>query len=286
MLPKISIVTPTYNSARYLEATIKSVVDQGYSNLEYIIVDGGSTDNTIEIIKKYDKYITWWISEPDNGMYDAINKGFEKSTGEIMAWLNSDDMYHPGALNIVSQIFSEIKVVDWIIGTPSLYNKSGECVKIFPNTRWSKSRFSVGDFKWIQQENVFWRRSLWEKVDTHIESSYKYAGDFELWCRFYKYSELCSVQTSLAGFRFHGDQLSLNNSSDYNNEVNDIFKLNESTFKKRFLLNLVWKIYTKCDGNRFFIIRNLKAIMLIVYNKMINYPPVIFYDFNKNKWIK
>ena len=98
--PKISIVTPNYNGVKYLEQTIVSVLNQNYPNLEYIIIDGGSTDGSVEIIKKYESKLSYWVSEPDMGLYHAIQKGFEKSTGEIMAWINSDDMYVKGSFSI------------------------------------------------------------------------------------------------------------------------------------------------------------------------------------------
>src|SRR5688500_3818909 len=98
MLPKISIITPTYNQGHFIEQTIQSVIEQDYPNLEYIIIDGGSTDDTLSVIKKYEKYISYWISEKDKGQSEAINKGFKKATGDVVNWLNSDDYYEPGVL--------------------------------------------------------------------------------------------------------------------------------------------------------------------------------------------
>src|SRR6266540_2247918 len=112
--PRISIITPSFNQGAFLEQAIRSVIVQNYPNLEYVIIDGGSTDNSIEIIKKYEKHLHYWISEKDNGQYDAINKGFAKSSGVIMGWLNSDDMYCPWALKTVSSIFSECPNIEWL----------------------------------------------------------------------------------------------------------------------------------------------------------------------------
>ena len=126
--PKISIVTPNYNMGAYLEETIKSVISQNYPNLEYFIIDGGSNDNSLEIIKKYERHLTYWISEKDNGMYHAIQKGFEKSTGEIMAWLNSDDMYHSNSLFIVAEIFDSFPQVEWLLGASTTFDEKGRTV--------------------------------------------------------------------------------------------------------------------------------------------------------------
>ena len=128
--PKITIVTPNYNCEKYLEKTILSVINQNYPNLEYIIIDGGSNDSSIEIIKKYENYLTYWISEPDNGMYEAIQKGFDKSTGEIMAWINSDDMYHKNSFFTVADIFSNFKQVSWLTGANTNYDEFDRTVYV------------------------------------------------------------------------------------------------------------------------------------------------------------
>jgi len=114
MKTKISIVTPTYNQAEYIEATILSVLNQRYPNLEYIIIDGGSTDGTVDIIKKYADQLTYWCSEPDGGQYAAINKGFAHATGDVMAWLNSDDLYMPYTLHAVGSIMDSLEEVKWL----------------------------------------------------------------------------------------------------------------------------------------------------------------------------
>src|SRR5712672_634542 len=114
MSPKISLVTPSFNQGSFLEETIRSVLDQNYPNLEYVVIDGGSTDGSVEIIKKYERRLTWWISAPDGGQYEAINKGFARTTGEIMAWLNADDKYLPWTLSVVGDLMSTLPQVEWL----------------------------------------------------------------------------------------------------------------------------------------------------------------------------
>lgn len=285
--PKISIITPCLNSANYLEETILSVLNQNYKNLEYIIIDGGSTDGTVDIIKKYEKHLAFWVSETDNGMYWAIQKGFNKSTGELMAWLNSDDKYHQGALKNVAQIFSEIEDIEWITGTPSLFNRDGSCVKVFPVTRWSKSRFWIGDYKWLQQEAVFWRRSLWERADSTLNLTFTLAADFELWCRFFQRANLYTVESIFSGFRLHGNQQSILNESDYNSEVNKIVKIlrpQGSQFIRYGFLKCFWQIKKSLAKLNFQVTNFMASVIMLAIDKLHKYPPIIYFDFGSNKW--
>jgi glycosyltransferase involved in cell wall biosynthesis len=199
--PKISIVTPSFNQGHFIEHTLKSVLDQNYPNLEYIVIDGKSTDNSIEIIKKYSDRLSYWVSEKDNGHGNAINKGFQSSTGEIMAWINSDDMYFPWTLRVVSEVFTLFPHVNWIVGLNSFIKNSSifRVEKIYKN----KYDFMLGDYKWIQQESVFWRRSLWEKAGGKLNEDYSLMIDGELWCRFFLFDKLYHLDTILAGYRAH-----------------------------------------------------------------------------------
>jgi glycosyltransferase involved in cell wall biosynthesis len=216
--PKISLVTPSFNQADFIEATIQSVLVQGYPNLEYIIIDGGSTDGSIEIIKKYEKHLHFWCSEPDAGQYDAINKGFAHSTGEIMAWLNSDDMYCPWALRTVASIMSELPQVVWLTSlSPGFWNWHGFCRGFGSMPGFSKAAFLDGCYlphgtktaiNTIQQESTFWRRSLWEKADGRISVEFKLAGDFELWSRFYSHADLYGTISPIGGIRSQANQKS------------------------------------------------------------------------------
>ncbi len=208
-IPTISIVTPSYNQGEFLEECIDSVLSQNYPALEYVIMDGGSTDNSVEIIKKYEKYLTYWQSCQDKGQYDAINEGFKKTNGEIMGWLNSDDKYHPRAFFKVAFIFSKNKGVEWITGRPTKWDKNGNVSFILFDflPKFSREKYLKG-YKacFIQQESTFWRRSLWEKAGSRIRTDLKYAGDLELWIRFFRFAPLYTVDTLLGGYREHGNQ--------------------------------------------------------------------------------
>lgn len=221
---KISIITPSYNQVQYIEEAITSVLDQGYPNLEYIIIDGGSTDGTVEIIKKYEEYLSYWVSEKDKGMYNALNKGFSRTTGEIMGWINADDMLHRNSLFVLSEIFEEFKAVEWITGFPTNYDHFG---RVYPSdniTDWNIYSYLTGKIRSIQQESTFWRRSLWDKSGGYLDENYKYAADYELWARFFLYSKLYFVKAMVGGFRKHGEQISVDKKQKYIAECEQIRK--------------------------------------------------------------
>jgi glycosyltransferase involved in cell wall biosynthesis len=178
--PRITIVTAVYNGEEYLEAAIRSILNQGYPNLEYFIVDGGSTDGTLRIIRKYETQITGWISEPDKGIYDALNKGFARATGEVMGWLNASDQLHINGLFVVGSVFGALANVEWITGRPTKFRVDGMTIAVMDLPRWSRYRFLAGANRYIQQESTFWRRSLWERTGSHVDASLRAEGDFEL----------------------------------------------------------------------------------------------------------
>lgn len=214
---RISLVTPCLNKVRYVDATIRSVLDQGNSELCYGIVDGGSTDGSLDIINKYRDRLAYVVSEPDKGMYDALNKGFASTEGEIMGYLGADDLHMPWTLSVIREIFDCFPQVDWLTSQIALTaDQVGRIVKARQLTPPCSRHFFKGanlpgfhwrSDGWIQQESTFWRRSLWQKVGG-LDASMRYAGDFDLWCRFFKFSTPVTVATPLAAFRRHGDQIS------------------------------------------------------------------------------
>jgi glycosyltransferase involved in cell wall biosynthesis len=203
--PKITLVTPVFNSARYLEATIRSVLSQDYPNLEYVIIDGGSTDGTVEIIRKYEAHLSAWVSEPDRGMYDALNKGFARTTGEVMGWLNASDALHVGGLRLVGSVFATFPEVEWITGRPTILNADGMAMGVLSLKRWSRFRFLAGANRYIQQESTMWRRSLWERAGNRLDDSWGIPSDFGLWVQFFRHAQLYPVDALIGGYRLHAD---------------------------------------------------------------------------------
>lgn len=190
-----------------------SVISQNYPNLELIVMDGGSSDDSTAIIKRFEKSISYWSSEKDNGMYNAINKGFLKSTGDLMCWLNSDDILQPGSLEYIAQIFTNRPDVEWLQGWPSVINEDGEII-YRREPVYSKFHFYLfnheSTFKFIQQESTFWRRSLWLKTGGRLDTAYKVAADFDLWMKFFNQADLFCSGKSLGSFRKRAGQQSEN----------------------------------------------------------------------------
>jgi glycosyltransferase involved in cell wall biosynthesis len=228
-----------YNGAEYLADTIHSIVSQNYPNLEYIIVDDGSTDNTVEIIRRYEAHLACWFSQPNKGLYAALNAGFARSTGGIMGWLNSSDQLHANGLFVVGSVFATFRDVEWITGRPTVFNREGMTVEVQPLPRWARSRFLAGANRHIQQESTYWRRSLWERAGGALSEAYRAEGDFEQWIRFFRHARLYSVDALIGGYRRHSDALSWGNIDRYNQKCDEIIEaelrsMPEARFPKLF----------------------------------------------------
>lgn len=202
--PRISLVTPSFNQADYLEECLDSLLSQGYPNLEYIVLDGGSTDGSVEIIKRHEKHLAHWRSAPDAGQYWAVREGLSLCTGEIMGWLNSDDKHHPASLFLLAALFTHFPEARWLMGCPGVWTEAGALELILePLPVWARADYLDGRIgpPHIQQESTFWRRELWLAAGGGPDASLGYAGDMELWSRFFRHAQLYTVDVLLGGFR-------------------------------------------------------------------------------------
>ena len=209
--PKITVVTPNYNYGHYLEETIRSVLMQGYPNLEYIIIDGGSTDNSLEVIKKYEHWLTYWVSEPDRGQTHAINKGLAKATGEIFNWINSDDILMPGALFAIAKGMQDS---DAFVGVVNNFDESGREVKVCPQNITSKgllTRFNTTekpqDRDTVYHQPGFWFKTKYLKEIGALNEELRLQFDFDRVVRYlHHYPKVNYSDRTLVNFRCHQEQ--------------------------------------------------------------------------------
>lgn len=200
-MPLVSIVTPSFNQAHFLEATIQSVLSQNYPRLEYIIVDGGSTDGSPDIIRKYAGKLAWWTSEKDKGQTDALNKGFAHAQGNILAWLNSDDTYQPGAVASAVDFLLDNPLIGLVYGDANYINEAGQVIGRFPAAQTDLPRLHQG-YVHIPQQAAFFRGDLWRTVGP-LDPSYYFAMDYDLWVRIAARSQVKYVPQTWANFRLH-----------------------------------------------------------------------------------
>ena len=200
-LPLVSIITPSYNQARYLESTIRSVLDQDYPHIEYIVIDGGSADGSVEILRRYSERLAGWVSEKDLGQTDAINKGFARAKGEILAWLNSDDTYEPHAIREAVKFLQERPEVGLVYGDANFIDENGGVIGRFPAAQTDYRRLRQG-YVHIPQQAAFWRADLWRKV-APLDPSFYFAMDYDLWVRLAALAPLLYMPRVWANFRLH-----------------------------------------------------------------------------------
>ena len=267
--PLVTVITAVYNGADYIEETIQSVINQTYTNIEYIIIDGGSNDGTLDIIKKYGDVVDYWISEKDSGLYDALCKGFSIANGTYLSYINAGDYYHKAAIDVSVDIFKEHKVL-WLTGLRIFYNEKSQIIYNDLPSKYRKKFIKSGVYgtmhRFIQQESTIWHSSLNKYVDWKKFIGFKAAGDYYLWYCFSSVSELSIVNSYIGGFKFHRNQIS----SDKTLYVKEI-----KSFAERF---------------NFLLIPLLIFDIIIWYlpdfiKKKLNKKNLFIYDRHKEKWI-
>ena len=246
---KISIIVPSFNQGNFIEQCLQSLIHQNYPNLEIIVIDGHSTDHTISIIKKYESYIHYWESEPDKGQAHAINKGLLKATGDVVAWLNSDDLYFPDTLEKVAKIFLNNPDVMLIHGRVENFYHNGKNSYIHLNTF---SPYSFIKRVSIHQPGVFWKRELHQQIG-YLDNTLHYLMDYDLWFRiFFSYSTQY-VPEVLAKFRIHEKSKTSNNPMGLYLEYRKILSRFFNSFEDQSIINKLKKlnIYDNPDDKKY-----------------------------------
>lgn len=215
-LPSISIITPSFNQVRYLEQTLISVLSQGYPGLEYLVVDGGSSDGSLEIIKRYASRLSWWVSEADSGQSEAINKGLQRASGEVVAWLNSDDTYLPGSLHQAAEVFAAHPETGLVFADVLAVDEQGKTINRLCYGEWGLPDLMA--FRIIGQPSVFMRRSLLERSGL-LDTGFHYLLDHQLWLRLAQLAGMTYLPVTLSAARFHPGSKNVSRAAEFSREV-------------------------------------------------------------------
>jgi glycosyltransferase involved in cell wall biosynthesis len=232
--PKISIITPSFNQVEFLERTIRSVIDQDYPNIEYIVIDGGSTDGSVDLIKKYEHRLAYWVSEKDRGQAHAINKGLERATGDWVAWQNSDDTYYPGVFAQLASVAKSNSAVQLIIGNMNLIDRDDGLLRQLKYVRPTyKSLLSEGMV--LTNQAAFWRRSLHQEIGL-LSEAFDCSFDYEWFLRLLAYIDQSHhVNAPWGALRLHEQTKTSNRQDVFDQEYRQILSGREpTTLDKRY----------------------------------------------------
>ncbi len=286
--PRVSIVTPSFNQGQFIEETITSVLDQGYPNLEYIIIDGGSSDNTVEIVKKYANHLKYWVSEPDRGQSDAINKGLLKCTGEIFNWLNSDDILLPDTLSILAERF-ECGETDIVSGTEIYFHGDREERKL--GTILYQDLEETIFHGVIYQPSTYWRLPVLRSL-LPLQTNLHYLMDADLWMRYlllYGQRKVVKINDPLVKFRLHENSKTMSAESKF---LEQRWFLRKSLYEKIRGHNGKWTPYLKPlvgdiqEFAPFEITQNIKQSRILrLLAEELTYHYYLKFDYNSSKKI-
>jgi glycosyltransferase involved in cell wall biosynthesis len=239
-LPRISVITPSYNQVNYIEQTIQSVLGQNYPNLEYFIIDGGSTDGSVEIIKKYEKQLAWWVSEKDSGQANAINKGFSKCTGDIICWLNSDDLYMPNTFHTISKFFTERSEKKIVLGNCISFYEHNPSRVLGTNMKKFAEHYALNLFDYIFQPSTFWSRAALESTGP-LNETVHYVFDWEWYLRMQKGNvNFVYTDTVFSLYRFHDSHKSGTGGNKRRDEILEFYRKFNSPQEVKALEQHFW----------------------------------------------
>lgn len=286
-LPAISIVTATLNQADYIEATLKSLEGQNYPYLDYILLDGNSIDGTLAIIEKYKAICSKIIIREDLGQYHALNEGFKFARGEVMGWINSDDLYLPGTLHLVGEIFATFPEIQWLTTRyPIAIDARGRQIKVTNTYGYTRDGFLKGEnlpfagwpaTAFIQQESTFWRRSLWDKAGGALDTRFSLAADFELWSRFFQHADLCTIDVPLGCFRRHDAQRTFSTLAQYVEEAKVVLQAVGGNPRTGLLRKL--QIWVRSAAPK-------KAVEGLFRLGLVKPAPSVTHDWSTGRWVR
>ncbi|MFH1447192.1 MAG: glycosyltransferase family 2 protein [Chloroflexota bacterium] len=278
--PLVSIITPSFNQAAYLEQTICSVLEQDYPRIEYLVIDGGSTDGSLEIIQKYAHNLAGWVSEADRGQADAINKGFQRVSGEIVAWLNSDDLYHPGAASAAVAAFKRNPQAGLVFSDVDSIDETGKTFNRMHYSDWGLEDLMI--FRIIGQAGVFMRRSKLEQAGM-LDTDYHFLLDHHLWLRIGLVTALAYVPGEpWAAARFHAAAKNVALATQFGEEAYRIVTWMEGNPE---FAPLMWPIRRKVWAgahrlNAFYLLdgNQPRAALSAYWKSLLQYPPAVLQD--------
>lgn len=238
---KFSIVIPTLNQVKTFEDTLQSVIRQDYGNYEIIVIDGGSTDGTIDMVMEYKEYISYFKSEKDSGQSSAINKGFKKATGDVYAWINSDDFYLQGAFSQVASVFKRDNSVDIVVGAGEIVTRECIFLKYIPAMEMERKNLLMWeDDKWIMQQCCFWRSEVWKKSGG-VDESLHLLMDYDLWLNYSNFAKSCTIESILAVMRYYPGAKTISERERVNEEMAYVYAKNNAYDKVRALVRRIEK---------------------------------------------
>lgn len=253
-LPRITIVTPSFNQVKYINETIKSIIDQNYPNLEYIVIDGGSTDGSVDIIHRYDDFLTYWCSEKDMGQSDAIMKGFNKATGDLLAWVNSDDVLLPGCLSTISEYYLQENEPEIITGNVVYINARGKITRYVRLPLQSRFFFFRGIWH-ASAPAIFFKASLFRDI-SGLNQNYHLCMDLDMWMKMMKNRpRMVHIQRYIGAYRWHIAAKTVqhlkDNKTSFSQERISILKDNIHGFSIRKVIfwRTIYKLYQVINFN-------------------------------------
>lgn len=256
----ISVVTPSYNQGRFIERTIKSVLEQDAPSLEYMVVDGASTDGTVEVLKKHEDRLRW-VSEKDSGQTEAVNKGLKWTSGDIIGWLNSDDVYYPGALSAVISLFEECPQADVVYGEADHIDENDQIIEAYYTGDWNYERLKEVCF--LCQPAVFFRRRILERFG-FLDAGLKYCMDYEYWLRLGAEVPFIRIKKKLAGSRMYRENKTLGERIAVHKEINHMLRNRLGVVPDKWIYNYAHALVDRKISDRTKPLNDLAYVMMLI----------------------